>query len=49
MINTAYSEYPIIDEVATKEMGWKVSKVQTWDQENFDVWWSDLGVDAMFL
>ena len=42
IINTLKSEYPLIDEVASKEMNWRVSKDANQD---FDVYWSDLGIE----
>jgi hypothetical protein len=30
-------------------MNWRVSKDLDYVQKNWDVWWSDLGVDNIFL
>jgi hypothetical protein len=49
IINTSRSEYPLIDEVATSVFGWTVSKELDWHKADFDLWWSDLGIDATFL
>jgi len=49
VINTFNTEYPLIDEVAVNEMGWRVSKEQDWTKGEFDLWWSDLGVDGNFF
>ncbi len=49
MINTSRSEYPLIDEVAVKEMGWRVSKEMDWTKGDFDLWWSDLAIEGQFL
>lgn len=48
VINTARSEYPIIDEVAKDVLGWRVSKDLD-SSKDFDLWWSDLGIDSNFL
>ena len=48
MINTSKCDYPLIDEVAI-EMGWRVSKDTYEARQDFDVWWSDLGIDACFF
>ena len=48
IINTSRSEYPLIDQVA-KELGWKVSKEEDMFKGDFDLWWSDIGIDAMTL
>jgi hypothetical protein len=48
VINTARSEYPIIDEVARDVLGWRVSKDPD-SSKDFDLWWSDLGIDSNFL
>lgn len=45
VINTFNSEYPLIDEVATQEMGWRVIKDCDWTRSEFDLWWSDLGIE----
>ena len=49
IINTFNSDYPIIDEVARDVMGWRVVKEQEWTKSDFDLWWSDLGIDGYFL
>lgn len=49
VINTLHTEYPLLDEVVTQELGWRVSKDPDYAQSNWDVWWSDLGVDNVFL
>ena len=47
VINTSRSEYPLIDEVATQVMGWRVSKEEDFQKgADFDLWWSDLGIDG---
>ena len=48
IINTGRTEYPLVDIVA-KEMGWKISKVEDWTKADFDLWWSDLGIDGSFM
>lgn len=49
MINTSRSEYPLIDNVATEVMGWKVSKEEDMSKQDFDLWWSDIGIDGQTL
>jgi hypothetical protein len=49
VINTSRSEYPLIDEVAKEVLGWRVSKEIDYTKGDFDLWWSDLGIDSTFL
>jgi len=49
IINTSRSEYPLIDEVAKEVFNWKVSKELDWTKGDWDLWWSDLGIDSTFL
>ena len=30
-------------------MGWKISKEDDWTKKDFDLWWSDLGIDGSFF
>lgn len=39
----------MIDEVAINDMGWRVSKDPDATKGDFDLWWSDLGIDNTFL
>jgi len=48
IINTGRTEYPLIDEVASKELNWRVLKDPN-AQQDFDIWWSDLGIDNHLL
>lgn len=49
VINTSRSEYPLIDKVATEVMGWRISKEEDMSKGDFDLWWSDVGVDGLTL
>jgi predicted ATPase len=49
IINTSRSEYPLIDAVAKEVMGWRVSKEEDYTKGDFDLWWTDLGIDGSFL
>lgn len=49
VINTSRSEYPLIDQVATEVMGWRVSKEEDITKADFDLWWSDIGIDGNTL
>ena len=49
VINTARSEYPLIDQVAKDVMGWKVSKDDDFGKGEFDLWWVDCGIDGLTL
>ena len=48
-INTANTEYPLIDQVCKEELGWRISKEPDPLKDNFDIWWNDLGCAADFL
>ena len=45
-INTFKSEYPLIDEVASQLMGWKVSKEEDLTKCDFDILWNDIYIDG---
>ena len=49
IINTARSEYPLIDMVAKEVYGWKVSKEEDVTKADFDLLWSDLGIEGSQL
>lgn len=49
VINTSRSEYPLIDQVAREVMGWRVSKEEDFSKGDFDLWWTDLGIDGQTL
>jgi hypothetical protein len=49
VINTFHSEYPLIDQIAQQHMGWRVIKDPDWTKQDFDLWWSDLGIANSFL
>lgn len=49
IINTSRSEYPLIDAVAKEVMGWRVSKEEDYTKGDFDLWWTDLGIDGSFF
>ena len=39
----------MIDEVAREVMGWRVSKQEDPSKFDYDLWWSDLGIESHFL
>lgn len=39
----------MIDAVAKEVMGWRVSKEEDYTRGDFDLWWTDLGIDGSFL
>ncbi len=49
IINTSRSEYPLIDQIARDVMGWRVTKEENFFAKDFDLWWSDLGIDGLTL
>ena len=49
VMNSFHTEYSIVDEVASKDMGWRVIKEIDSTKQDFDLWWSDLGIDGYFL
>jgi hypothetical protein len=45
----AKTEYPLIEKVATEQMGWRISKYEDWANTQWDLLWFDLGIDSVLL
>lgn len=45
IIHLLKTEYPLIEQVAKNEMGWRVTKSENLNAE-FDIFWNDIGIDT---